>query len=78
MIYSRCQELCEYVMPVKQYKEIELLTALAKLAARERKALGDLIFEAIYEYLEARGALPPQYPMTLRDLARTRIPTGAK
>uniref|UniRef100_A0A7J3X987 Uncharacterized protein n=1 Tax=Thermofilum pendens TaxID=2269 RepID=A0A7J3X987_THEPE len=51
-------------MPVRQYKEIELLVALAKLAARERKTLSDLIFEAVYEYLENRDALPPQHSIT--------------
>jgi hypothetical protein len=45
-------------MRLKPYKEAELLLALARLAAKEHRPLSDLMFEAIYEYLEARGALP--------------------
>jgi len=55
-------------MRARQYKEIELLVALSKLAAREHRPLSDLIFEAIYEYLKARSALPSQRYIALGKL----------
>ena len=57
-LYSVLRPTAGESMRLKPYKEAELLLALARLAAKEHRPLSDLMFEAIYEYLEARGALP--------------------
>ncbi len=58
---------------VKAIKEAELLLALARLAAKEHRPLSDLMFEAIYEYLEARGALPERLHKPVKLAFRPRI-----